>query len=443
LTDLKRAGFEIAGLTQKDASNLFDHEFPDRSVLVAGSETMGLSSEVAKLLDRRLSIPLRGSVESLNVAAEAVKTIGDSIMASFSEPENAVRSAIAMQHALHEIREKDPEFQLKVRIGIHRGKALVEQDDVYGNTVNVAARVEDEAQGDEILISDSVAQALDQERYHLSRRGSFTPRGKTNSILLYRVSWWRTDSVLERVSRRRSGKRTRRLFELISYPIFTAAAVVGLVMETGPMLLASRPGWQSLVLNPQWSLANASQTCLVAVLSLVASLAAPLLFRALRSPWLDLRRCAVAFAIGFAMLQLAAHSAPIHWPGEFRHVLELEERSLLEIRKSGLALRSTPSRDAPIVAQTLPGQRLPLLVKSAQTRTAGPCLRVAVSPGQFAWLPAGDPATASAAPHRVVPARFRVLEALDLYAAGWGAVLSLSVFVRSRRGNARSRSASV
>ena len=373
---------------------------------------------------------------------EVVKTIGDSIMASFSEPENAVRSAIAMQHALHEIREKDPDFQLKVRIGIHRGKALVEHDDVYGNTVNVAARVEDEAQGDEILISDSVAQSLDQERYHLSRRGSFTPRGKTNSILLYRVSWWRTDSVLERVPRRRTNKRIRRLCEMISYPVITAAALLAMGVVTGPMLLASRPGWQSLLLNPQWSLENDSQTCLVAVLSLVGSLALPLLFRTSRSSWLGLLRCAVAFVAGFAMLKLAAYSAPIEWPGEFRHVLEIEEMSLVEVRKSGLVLRNTPSRDAPIVARTRPGQRLPL-VQSAQTRTAGSWLRVAVSPGQFAWLPAADLAEGSAASHRVVPAQFRVLEALDLYAAGWGAALSLSVFVRTRRTNARPGSASV
>ena len=71
LADLKRAGFEIAGLTQNGHTNLFDHKFPHRSVVVVGNETVGLASEVEKILDQRLSIPLQGSVESLNVAVAA------------------------------------------------------------------------------------------------------------------------------------------------------------------------------------------------------------------------------------------------------------------------------------------------------------------------------------------------------------------------------------
>ncbi len=68
LMELKVAGFEVAGLTHPEGSNLFEHELPHRSVLVAGSETKGLSREVTEMLDRRLSIPLQGPVESLNVA---------------------------------------------------------------------------------------------------------------------------------------------------------------------------------------------------------------------------------------------------------------------------------------------------------------------------------------------------------------------------------------
>ncbi|MCH7866927.1 MAG: adenylate/guanylate cyclase domain-containing protein [Myxococcales bacterium] len=373
---------------------------------------------------------------------EVVKTIGDSIMASFSEPENAVRSAIAMQHALHEIREKDPDFQLKVRIGIHRGKALVEDDDVYGNTVNVAARVEDEAQGDEILISDSVVQYLDQERYFLSRRGSFTPRGKTNSILLYRVSWWRTESMLDCVPKRHSGPRLRRLLELMFYPVCTATALLVGAAAIAPTLLQSRPGWQSLVLNPQWAVENDPQSSLGAALLLVATLAAPLLIRAAREEWLLLLRGAVAFAAGFGMIQLVAYSTPIHWPGEFRHVLETAGQSLVEIREPDLVLHNTPSRDAPVVAVTFPGQRLPL-AQTAKTRSAESWLRVAVAPGQFGWLAAEETGAGRAATHQIVPARYGVLEALDLYATLWGVVLSLAVFVRPRPGNARPRSASV
>lgn len=252
------------------------------------------------------------------------------------------------------------------------------------------------------------------------------------------MSGWRTDSVLERVPHRRSRRRIRRFCEMLSYPPVIAAALLTVGIEAVPMLLQSRPGWQSLALNPRWSLETHSHSCLMVALSLVAGLVAPLLLRKLRSGWLRVLRSAVAFAAGIAMIQLAANSAPIHWPGAFRQVLEIEGMSLVEVRESGLVLRSTPSRDAPVVAETFPGLRFPLM-QSAETRTAGRWIRVAVSPGQFAWLPAGDASALRTASHQIVPAQLRVFEAVDLYAAGWGVVLSLAVFVRSRPARVRSR----
>jgi hypothetical protein len=175
---------------------------------------------------------------------------------------------------------------------------------------------------------------------------------------------------------------------------------------------------------------------------LVLSLALPLFARATRLGWLRRLRVAVAFFAGFAMLQFAAQSVPIDWPGEFRHVLEVKGESLVEVRASELGLRRSPARDAPVVAQTRPGQRLPL-VQSAQTKKAGPWLRVALVPGQYGWLPAEKPGAGGQGEIEIVPARFRVLEPLDLYAALWGALLSLAVWAGSRRGDARHRPASV
>ncbi|MCP4038517.1 MAG: RNA methyltransferase [bacterium] len=71
LLALKGAGFEVIGLAHPSGSNLFDCELPHRAIFVAGSETKGLSDEVAELLDRRVEIPLAGPVESLNVAVAA------------------------------------------------------------------------------------------------------------------------------------------------------------------------------------------------------------------------------------------------------------------------------------------------------------------------------------------------------------------------------------
>lgn len=68
---LAGAGFESIGLAADAPESLFESEPPHRAVYVLGSESQGLSREIAAQLDRRLSIPMRGGVESLNVAVAA------------------------------------------------------------------------------------------------------------------------------------------------------------------------------------------------------------------------------------------------------------------------------------------------------------------------------------------------------------------------------------
>jgi 23S rRNA (guanosine2251-2'-O)-methyltransferase len=68
---LKAAGFEIYGLAAHADETLFEFTPPHRSVYVVGSETAGISAEVGELVDRWLSIPISGPVESLNVAVAA------------------------------------------------------------------------------------------------------------------------------------------------------------------------------------------------------------------------------------------------------------------------------------------------------------------------------------------------------------------------------------
>ncbi|NIT40519.1 MAG: hypothetical protein GTN46_03035, partial [Gammaproteobacteria bacterium] len=79
-----------------------------------------------------------------------VKHIGDSIMASFKSPKTALRAAIGIQQILEKRRNEDPAFQLRVRIGVHTGEALVEDSDIFGDAVNLAARVQNLAKGNEI-----------------------------------------------------------------------------------------------------------------------------------------------------------------------------------------------------------------------------------------------------------------------------------------------------
>ncbi|HYM72101.1 MAG TPA: adenylate/guanylate cyclase domain-containing protein [Stellaceae bacterium] len=83
------------------------------------------------------------------VAAETgaiVKTIGDAVMATFHSPEHAVAAALRMREAMQELNKQRGSEDLLLKIGIHEGPCLAvvlnDRQDFFGQTVNIAARVQ-------------------------------------------------------------------------------------------------------------------------------------------------------------------------------------------------------------------------------------------------------------------------------------------------------------
>jgi 23S rRNA (guanosine2251-2'-O)-methyltransferase len=71
LWTLRKHGFAIVGLDAASPQSLFDLEPAHRACYIVGAESTGLTDEVADQLDQRVSIPMAGDVESLNVAVAA------------------------------------------------------------------------------------------------------------------------------------------------------------------------------------------------------------------------------------------------------------------------------------------------------------------------------------------------------------------------------------
>lgn len=95
-----------------------------------------------------------------------VKTTGDGLLAEFASVLDAVRSAIALQEGMRERNADIPEDRrIEFRIGVNLGDVIVQDDDVYGDGVNVAARLEGLADPGAIWISGS---AFEQVRDKLS-----------------------------------------------------------------------------------------------------------------------------------------------------------------------------------------------------------------------------------------------------------------------------------
>ena len=139
------------------------------------------------MVDRhnRLLFPVVGKFRG-----RIIKTIGDSIMAAFADPENAIKAAVAMQQTMAMERQGDDSFRIRIRIGLHTGDAIVEQGDVFGDVVNVASRVENVSKGNQILLSQATISHIDDEyAFIFKRKGRFVPKGKDKDLVVYLCDW--------------------------------------------------------------------------------------------------------------------------------------------------------------------------------------------------------------------------------------------------------------
>src|SRR5262244_1335212 len=91
-----------------------------------------------------------------------VKTTGDGVLVEFASPVKAVRCAIEMQHGMVDRNADVPrEQRIEFRIGINLGDVVVEDGDIYGDGVNVAARLENIAEPGAVYISRAVRDFVD------------------------------------------------------------------------------------------------------------------------------------------------------------------------------------------------------------------------------------------------------------------------------------------
>ncbi|MBY0431419.1 MAG: adenylate/guanylate cyclase domain-containing protein, partial [Rhodospirillales bacterium] len=90
-----------------------------------------------------------------------IKTIGDAFLVTYKSPVDALKCGIAMQKGLTEYNKTRPlHDQIKIRIGIHTGEVIVTPKDVFGEGVNIAARLEPLTEPGSISISADVLEGV-------------------------------------------------------------------------------------------------------------------------------------------------------------------------------------------------------------------------------------------------------------------------------------------
>jgi hypothetical protein len=97
----------------------------------------------------------------LKHGGRVLKKIGDAVFAEFTSSVNAVESAIEIQTALKEYNKpKESKDHIVIRIGIHMGDVVVHDDDLFGEGINVAAKLEPLAEPGGICMSQAVYQSV-------------------------------------------------------------------------------------------------------------------------------------------------------------------------------------------------------------------------------------------------------------------------------------------
>ena len=120
-----------------------------------------------------------------------IKEIGDAIMATFDDCGESVVAAIEMQKSLIGFNAPKPEQDhVFIRIGLNYGTGLVKSNDVFGDVVNVASRVESVASPEQIVISDSLNKEVAQlNKFKITYLGRYALKGKEGDRDLFEVIW--------------------------------------------------------------------------------------------------------------------------------------------------------------------------------------------------------------------------------------------------------------
>lgn len=131
-----------------------------------------------------------------------VKTIGDEVMAIFPGASEAGHAAVDIQLGMHEMAPVD-KVRLGVRIGMHHGPVVERDGDVFGDTVNLAARLTEMAASGQIITSLETVDLLDPlQKMDCRSLYAIAVKGKEREVGICEVLWTDTDDATQLVAQR-------------------------------------------------------------------------------------------------------------------------------------------------------------------------------------------------------------------------------------------------
>lgn len=169
---------------------------PEGTVTVLFTDVVGSTDLTTRRGDEAAQEILRAQRDLTRQKVEEhsgheVKSLGDGFMVAFASARKAVACAVGIQRALQERNRSQPlDDQVLIRIGLNTGEVIQEEADLFGETVNAAARIAAKAKGSQVLVSEIVKGLLGRAKdVELVDRGHFRLKGFPERWRLFEVIW--------------------------------------------------------------------------------------------------------------------------------------------------------------------------------------------------------------------------------------------------------------
>jgi class 3 adenylate cyclase len=289
-----------------------------------------------------------------------IKTIGDSIMAAFAKPEDALKAAVAMQQTMAMERQGDDTFKICIRIGIHTGDAIVEKGDVYGDIVNVAARVENISKGNEILVSQATVAFIDDEyAFIFKRKGWFVPKGKDKKFYVYSCDWKNHPLMIDKIIRTSLLPVSKRQkIELGFFLAATFGVLYFIYLKYLRYLVSDSEEVALMYLNFNNILAN--HPYFFGSIAVILVILLILFIRMKMLPLLFMRtiKGGFVFSVGFMIVYFISQYAPISLDNKWDEVLDSSYHLYVEVLENNSSIFEEPSLNGQEILRMQAGQLL-------------------------------------------------------------------------------------
>ncbi len=157
------------------------------------------NADAQETIERCLSVVKRVCSDA---GGRVVKTIGDEVLATFPTPDAAAQAAIEIQMRVSTQRTSRG-TPIAMHIGIHAGPTIEDAGDVFGDAVNVAARMTSFATGGQIFTTaQTVAELSPVLRGRTRDHAAQTLKGKERDVALFEILWQDSEDELTSMSPR-------------------------------------------------------------------------------------------------------------------------------------------------------------------------------------------------------------------------------------------------